>query len=237
MWYYRPSFRLRIRLGDYDSFAAHFEWYASIKARSSVNFSPSCYRIAVDSFLASPEGHTPWSRNRAYDMLYDNAINAEEDVTTKRGRMNSKITNKQKRALHDLTGFLNVDPAADVQLKKRNRPADSDDNEDSLPDEPTARRKLRRRRRGKVLLTLVQTRRVRSLFQQMSQKAKKGTQKGPAKKGDKKGNAASKKKGGQAKVKPFSNTTVHTPALEKKLNHRGDSKGDDKRRSTRARKT
>ena len=169
-------------------------------------------------------------------MLYDNAINAEEDVTTKRGRMNSKVTNKQKRALHELNGFLNVDPAADVQLKKRNSPADSDDDEDSLPDEPNSKKKAPAKKKGKgATITSPDSEGEESLPAD-EPKSKKGTKKAPAKKGKKKGTAASKKKGGKAKVKPFSNTTVHAPALEKKLNHRGDSKGDDKRRSPRAKK-
>jgi hypothetical protein len=169
-------------------------------------------------------------------MLYDNAINAEEDVTTKRGRMSSRVTNKQKKALHELNGFLNVDPAADVQLKKSNSPADSDDDEDSLPDEPNSKKKDPVKKKGTgATITSPDSEGEKSLPAD-EPKSKKGTKKAPAKKG-KKGTAASKKKKGeQAKVKPFSNTTVHTPALEKKLNHRGNSKGDDKRRSPRAKK-
>ena len=170
-------------------------------------------------------------------MLYDNAINAEEDVTTKRGRMSSRVTNKQKKALHELNGFLNVDPAADVQLKKRNSPADSDDDEDSLPDEPNSKKKAPAKKKGKGATTITSPdSEGEESLPADEPKSKKGTKKAPAKKGKKGPAASKKKKGGQAKVKPFSNTTVHTPALEKKLNHRGDSKGDDKRRSPRAKK-
>ena len=168
-------------------------------------------------------------------MLYDNAINAEEDVTTKKGRMSSRVTNKQKKELHELNGFLNVDPAADVQLKKRNSPADSDDDKDSLPGEPNSKKKAPAKNEGKGATTTSTDSEGEESLPAEEPKSKKGRKKAPAKKG-KKGTAASKKKGGQAKVKPFSNTTVHTPALEKKLNHRGNSKGDDKRRSPRAKK-
>jgi len=120
-------------------------------------------------------------------MLYDNAINAEEDVTTKGGCMSSRVTTKQKKALHELNGFLNVDPAADVQLKKRNSPADSDDDEDSLPDEPNSKKKKApAKKKGKgATITSPDSEGEESLPADY-QKRKKGTKKAPAKKGEKK---------------------------------------------------
>jgi hypothetical protein len=118
-------------------------------------------------------------------MLYDNAINAEEDVTTKKGRMSSKVTNKQKKELHELNGFLNVDPAADVQLKKRNSPANSDDDEDSLPDEPNSKKKAPAKKKGTgATITSPDSEGEESLPAD-EPKSKKGTKKAPAKKGKK----------------------------------------------------
>ena len=70
-------------------------------------------------------------------LLVVNAIDAKDNMDEKRKKGNSKVTNKQKRVLEELTDFLNTDPAADVQLK-RIRP---DSDFESLPDDPKSKKK------------------------------------------------------------------------------------------------
>jgi len=158
-------------------------------------------------------------------LLYENAINAIDDADEckNKKKSNSKVSNKQKRALNEITDFLNSDPASNVQLKKRNPVLDD---EESLPEDPISIKsgtKAAPKKKGgkKGATTSPDSDEEESLLEDP---IKKGAKAAPKKKGGKKGTAAPQKKGGQAKVKPFTTAKVHAPATEKKLNYRGNQK-------------
>ena len=128
-------------------------------------------------------------------LLYDNAINALDDADEHKNKKksNSKVSNKQKRALNEITDFLNSDPASNVQLKKRNNPVLDD--EESLSEDPTSNKSgteapAKKRGGRKGATTSPDSDDEESLSEDPISN-KSGTKAAPKKKGGKKGAATS----------------------------------------------